>query len=354
MKTDEEKTDRAGVKQGRQRSYTEKYCGSEAVTDLNMHDTTDTEACAYAFTKKRAVILKGAAVSLLLWHHLFSAEGDITGSHIHLHFLSVHQLANSGIAARVCVWLFIFISAYGWTLQFKPSASYADRSFIRYSICFVKNRWLKLMLVTLPFIVFLVEKIGLFAAPAVFVLSQTVGESLMISRYGYKYSAYTMIVVFGVIAARYNVFQRIGHRIRMFCQNHPVRERMVKNAVWIGPAVPAMILLFLIYKYLYSANKGTVYGMLMGIAALLLAEAACFFPERVSGPLLFLGKYSGDLFLAHGFILVQFRNVIYGTRNVFAAWGLLMAGSLVLCALLYAARLGERKLAGFLVPGAGN
>ena len=51
------------------------------------------------FEKKHSQIVKGAAVCLLLWHHLFGTEQDIVGNGVQLRFLSVHQLANSLLGA---------------------------------------------------------------------------------------------------------------------------------------------------------------------------------------------------------------------------------------------------------------
>ena len=105
-----------------------------------------TQRTNLSFTKDHSQMIKGIAVCLLLWHHLFGTEGDITGNGIRLHFLSLHQTANTGAAARICVWLFIFISAYGWTslygAQVSQGGGLPDSEALRK---WLKTRYLRLM-----------------------------------------------------------------------------------------------------------------------------------------------------------------------------------------------------------------
>lgn len=67
------------------------------------------------FTKEDSLRTKGVAVILLLFHHLFFAD---RGYPVELHLISRDTLGVLAVAARICVWIFCFISAYGITLQF--------------------------------------------------------------------------------------------------------------------------------------------------------------------------------------------------------------------------------------------
>ncbi len=71
------------------------------------------------FTKEKTNTCKGIAILLLIFHHLFRSEEAII-PHDMCFFVLPHNIVP-GIAscARVCVYMFVFLSAYG--LMYKYS-----------------------------------------------------------------------------------------------------------------------------------------------------------------------------------------------------------------------------------------
>lgn len=56
-------------------------------------------------------VLKGVALLLLLWHHLFYKENGLYDDL----YIAGHGLVNElSIVSKVCVAIFVFLSGYGW------------------------------------------------------------------------------------------------------------------------------------------------------------------------------------------------------------------------------------------------
>jgi len=61
-------------------------------------------------------VLKGIAICLMLWHHLFFSHNDALYSDIHI--VGEYYLVNQiGIISKVCVTIFLFLSGYGLMIQ---------------------------------------------------------------------------------------------------------------------------------------------------------------------------------------------------------------------------------------------
>lgn len=71
------------------------------------------------FSVKDAQITKGIAVFLLLFHHLFSNTLDWKGYEVRFFLFSTEQIVKMAFAAKICVAIFLFLTAYGMTLKFK-------------------------------------------------------------------------------------------------------------------------------------------------------------------------------------------------------------------------------------------
>lgn len=71
------------------------------------------------FTVKKAQITKGIAVFLLLMHHLFVNPADWKGYEVQFFLLTTERMVKLASAAKICVALFLFLTAYGMTVKFK-------------------------------------------------------------------------------------------------------------------------------------------------------------------------------------------------------------------------------------------
>ena len=67
----------------------------------------------YTLSLQDTLLIKGVAICFMLWHHLFfdtSAYGDF--------------VQNTAFLGKVCVAMFLFVSAYGLTIQFADKKNY--------------------------------------------------------------------------------------------------------------------------------------------------------------------------------------------------------------------------------------
>ena len=94
------------------------------------------------FDKRETAKAKGIAISLLLFHHLFYSQSRVDAGGIQLHFIPDTTLFRIGYYARICVWCFVFLSAYGLTAQYlKMNSTASSRDRVR----FIGKHWLSLM-----------------------------------------------------------------------------------------------------------------------------------------------------------------------------------------------------------------
>ena len=82
-----------------------------------------------------SIRLKGIALLLLLWHHLFYTGNS---AYTECYVAGVAVIQTTGLMAKVCVALFVFLSGYGLTIQ-------AQKFKLRY-FDFMKKRLKKLMI----------------------------------------------------------------------------------------------------------------------------------------------------------------------------------------------------------------
>ena len=70
------------------------------------------------FDKFQSLKAKGIAICLLLFHHLFYSADRIAANGVVFRFLEQEQVMSLATGARICVWIFAFLSAYGLTKQY--------------------------------------------------------------------------------------------------------------------------------------------------------------------------------------------------------------------------------------------
>lgn len=70
------------------------------------------------FSKNETLKAKGIAILLLLFHHLFYDSERIEQSGVQFLIFQQDIVQQIAVAARICVWIFVFLSAYGLTYQY--------------------------------------------------------------------------------------------------------------------------------------------------------------------------------------------------------------------------------------------
>ncbi|MBS6765015.1 MAG: hypothetical protein KH304_15740, partial [Clostridium sp.] len=82
--------------------------------------------------------VKGIAISLLLFHHLFYSTARIEANGVVFHLLSQDTVEGLATASRICVWIFAFLSAYGLTSKY-------IKEDIKRPTIFIAKSWISLM-----------------------------------------------------------------------------------------------------------------------------------------------------------------------------------------------------------------
>ena len=72
-------------------------------------------------TKEESTILKGIAIIFMYIHHLFGDLTTLETMNVSPWVISTNTLFMLGITSKICVAVFVFISAYGITLNFNIS-----------------------------------------------------------------------------------------------------------------------------------------------------------------------------------------------------------------------------------------
>ena len=92
-----------------------------------------------SFSKDNSLKAKGIGVLMLIFHHLFFNKARFGAYSIVPWFMTEDRLIHIATAARICVWIFVFVSAYGLTTL------YEKRVDTEGALCFVFRRWVSLM-----------------------------------------------------------------------------------------------------------------------------------------------------------------------------------------------------------------
>ncbi len=71
------------------------------------------------FSKNDTARVKGIAILMLLFHHLFYNPKLIEQREIVFRFIPQEKITAVAIGARICVWIFAFLSAYGLASQYR-------------------------------------------------------------------------------------------------------------------------------------------------------------------------------------------------------------------------------------------
>lgn len=80
----------------------------------------------YSLSKTDTNVIKGIAVCLLLFHHLFYSQDTFTNYEITGMFFSNLSIHTLGLFCKTCLCLFVFVSGYGLTITYKKKETKMD------------------------------------------------------------------------------------------------------------------------------------------------------------------------------------------------------------------------------------
>ena len=332
------------------------------------------------FTKTDTAKVKAIAIILMMFHHLFRVDRYIVAFQIKLpSFLNETQVTRIATDARICVWIFVFLSAYGvatklcsnpngesvsktifkqwWALMkpywfvymllffvsfLFPQSAYAFHQgswpriladFIGIAEFIGTDLWMgvwwymcfaQVLLLILPLLLILVDKIGVLILPIAYLTVQFVNPGIK-STYGGYYGNYLYAVVLAVLFVKYELFERLGKK----------REGMFATleAIFFLSA-------FLMLAHWKVSLSSTAFS---GIATLLSAFSVaflCLFAQKyltakwMESVLAYLGKHSGNIYLVHFAVYIYLPQIVFCTKTVVGSVAILLGISLVISIIL--------------------
>lgn len=319
------------------------------------------------FSKNETIKVKGIAILLLMFHHLFYNANQVELSGMQFLILSEAKIQPIAVAARICVWIFAFLSAYGLTysynmnrgretsLQFiiKHWLSLMKAYWIVYICMFVfyvvavgnpmqvyensKKRMLldfmgwgnffqtpmlinvwwymcfaQILIVMIPLIDAYCEKFGIGGFVMGFFILQYLPDGIT-SIYSGKYSIYFLVIILGAVCAKNQLLDKI-------LQNSDM-GRIEKAGKGIGLICISILLLMFKYK-IREIDQWQISSAVSAIVTLLIVIVVSKYiqggiAEKILG---FWGKHSGNIFMIHAFFYTYCKNVVYWSHNAVVSY----------------------------------
>ena len=83
--------------------------------------------------------IKDVVILLLLFHHLFYSASCMEENQMIFHLFSEQVIQNIALCARVCVWIFAFLSAFGLSRKYMMLKKPRDKRSVHY---FIQSHWI--------------------------------------------------------------------------------------------------------------------------------------------------------------------------------------------------------------------
>lgn len=329
------------------------------------------------FNKNETIKVKGVAVLLLMFHHLFYNANQVEQSGMKFLLLSEDKVQPIAVAARICVWIFAFLSAYGLTysynknkeketcLQFivKHWLSLMKTYWIAYVCVFISymivvgnpmqvyensfkrmlldfmgwgnffqtpmliNVWwymcfAQILIIVIPLVDVYCEKFGMGGFVLGFFILQYLPEGIT-SIYSGKYSIYFLVIILGTICAKNQVLDKILQK----------SDKGYIKAMGKAIALICAVIVLLMFKYkIREIDQWQISSALSAISTLFIVIIVS---KYIRGQILvkgisFLGKHSGNIFMIHAFFYTYCQGVVYWSRNALLSYITLVCLSLLL------------------------
>lgn len=329
------------------------------------------------FDKKESTKVKGIAILLLLFHHLFSNADQVANSGMQFIIFSKETIRVLAVSARICVWIFAFISAYGLSYQYLNRKDESTTQFIlRRWFSLMKGYWIvyiavfavSLFFARSPFEVYegsilkcfldfmgwadffgtpmlssvwwymcfaqillllipLANKIsgGVYSVLMLFLVLQYLPEGI-VSPYGGKYSYYFLVILLAVQCVKYQWFDKVLKK-----NSSSLKHVLGGIIAFCGLAV------ILIAKYKLSDTAQWQFGSLLSsISALLVCYLISKYCRNkyIEQLLSFLGKHSANIFMLHTFLYTYIPKCVYWSENAFISYCSLLILSILVSMIL--------------------
>lgn len=298
------------------------------------------------------------------------------------HLNSYKYVQVAAVMARICVWVFVFLSAYGLSCQ------YELRKKEQTDLQFVVKRWISMMsgywfvyivifalyaiivgnplevyggqpqhmildifgwadfchtplllgvwwymclaqilIIMIPSLNFLCGKFGMNIMIVLFICFQYLPKGI-VSSSGGSYLMYLPVAVLAVICAKFNLLDKIkNNRLQ---SNKSVRV-LLKAFCRYCAIIMAMMLKYNFQPY----DKWMVTPFISALIAFLIVVCVCDFSNKKNIKFLeLLGEHSGNIFMIHAFFYMYCKKVIYCTHNPIISYCIIIGICLVVSIIM--------------------
>lgn len=325
------------------------------------------------FSKHETAKVKGIAILLLLFHHMFYNVERVQNSGMQFVFLEPDIIQPIAVSARICVWLFIFVSAYGLTYQYTNRKEENALSFIiKRWIALMKTYWIvyvivfvmywivkgnvielyenspirivldfmgwsdffgskmilgvwwymcfaQILIAFIPFVCCFCEKLGWSSCIVVFVALQYLPDGIK-SANGGRYSNYFLVVTVAVLCVQNKIFDKILKK----------SHSSMKQGIGLMITLFTIVVLLMLKLRLTDIDDWQINSFISAIVTFLI----CFVTSKyctnriLTKILCFLGKHSGNMFMLHAFFYTFLPEIIYFSKSAIISYLTLLAVSL--------------------------
>lgn len=327
------------------------------------------------FSKEETLKAKSIAILLLIFHHMYLSV-DTISNNIHLKFMNKESISTIAKDARFCVWIFVFLSAYGMTITYYKWCKNVNKFFwhrilslqsfclpillIYYVLAIVFKKtgnifekpyyilvnilglsdmlempalgggywyinFTILLILFLPLFVSMCEKSGWTILPITIILFKYINSGIH-SPSGGNYIGYLLAVEIGILFYQNEIWERI-------C-------KISKKTLFLLFIPICTLIIYLPYlrNACFSEDIWSIKLILSTIPAVLV----CIFTftyckyKPLKKVMIFLGKHSANMYLFHPLILSYLRDIVYISKNMLLSYFTCVALSIIASLLLNA------------------
>ena len=314
------------------------------------------------FTKDDTNRIKGIAILLLIFHHMYRTTDAIGFLAAKAWLLSDADISQIAFCFRVCVYVFVFLSAYGISAGFKgkgvksifkyyayrlwrflspywftlillnllylivykhikysnplhflgdviPVHDMLGRSELMFDGVFWYMNFTLLVILVLPLLHKLTEKAGVFVF-LVTLATYGIVPVVLDSPRGGPYYSYIFVVELGILFQQKDILAAVKKRCGDF-------SKLTKTVCLTGLLLFSFLFPYMAW-FVIPDNRFGIQPLFhtAGALSLVLCIYLCRMPRFMSWFLELLGKYSYDIFLTHVLIFRYSRDMLHIVRYV--------------------------------------
>ena len=335
------------------------------------------------FTKEKTNVCKGVGILFLLFHHMFRLERFLTEHNMKFYLIPQKNIPTIATSARVCVWIFAFLSAYGLTYKYRHFLKEKKTGFLsKQWLSLMKPFWFIYLIGLLAFglsgqsiaqkyegnwlllfidalgwgdffhtplligvfwymclaqmIVLLIpltdrlldvlSDYGYIALCAVVMVALQFLPANIKSIYGGDYLIYLSVILLGSKLARDDTMNRLAS----------IKLTTFKRVVICAALLIGTVGMQIAKNDLSSIDQWRIGGLLHSLSAVAICMLFGVFITLppLCKTLEFLGKYSGIMFIVHAMIYGWFPQIVYVSKFAILNYILLVGESLAVSLLI--------------------